>query len=199
MSPAGAAAYWRDADERYSTTDCNRCTSQRDFLLRYSPVIRYLSSNIRQLGGDLDTHNIRCRTCTVGQLGGFDAKYGIVLCANYVSSRDMLEDVMAHEMVHAYDHLRFKVDLGADEDLRKVACSEIRASNLSGECRWANEFFGNWIPAFTSHQQECVKRRATISVKMRPNCRDEEEAKRVVNEVWDSCFADTRPFDEIYR
>jgi hypothetical protein len=39
-----------------------------------------------------------------------------------------LEDVMAHEMVHAYDVLRFKTQLAADEDLRKVACSEVSKS-----------------------------------------------------------------------
>lgn len=33
----------------------------------------------------------------------------------------------------------------------------------------------------------------------RPNCKDDVQAVKVVNEVWDSCFRDTRPFDEIYR
>jgi inner membrane protease ATP23 len=33
----------------------------------------------------------------------------------------------------------------------------------------------------------------------RPECKDDVQAAKVVNEVWDSCFADTRPFDEIYR
>jgi len=122
-----------------------------------------------------------------------------MLCANYLEKRNMLEDVLAHEMVHAYDHLRFKTDLGPDEDLRKVACAEIRASNLSGECRWANEFFRNKVTAFTNHHQDCVRRRAVISVKMRPNCKDDVQAVKAVNDVWDSCFRDTRPFDEIYR
>lgn len=30
---------------------------------------------------------------------------------------------MAHEMVHAYDHLRFKLDW--DSDLRHAACTEV--------------------------------------------------------------------------
>lgn len=34
-----------------------------------------------------------------------------------------LEDTMAHEMVHAYDHLRFKLDW--DSDLRHAACTEV--------------------------------------------------------------------------
>lgn len=33
----------------------------------------------------------------------------------------------------------------------------------------------------------------------RPGIKDQEHAGRVVNEVWESCFKDTRPFDEIYR
>jgi len=199
MSKTGQAKYWADADTRYSEIDCKRCETQRDYLLQYSPVIRYMSDNIKRLGGDLNRSNIRCRTCKTGQLGGFDHKYGIMLCANFIEKRSMLEDVLAHEMVHAYDHLRFNTSLTADEDLKKVACAEIRASNLSGECRWANEFFRNKVLNFSRHHQDCVRRRAIISVKMRPNCKDDLEAVKTVNEVWDSCFVDTRPFDEIYR
>ena len=33
----------------------------------------------------------------------------------------------------------------------------------------------------------------------RPGVQDNEHASKIVNEVWDSCFNDTRPFDEIYR
>jgi hypothetical protein len=28
-------------------------------------------------------------------------------------------------------------------------------------------------------------------------CPDEAAAERAVNEVWESCFGDTRPFDEV--
>lgn len=200
--PPATEAYWADVDKRYEKIDCTRCETDRDYLLRYSPIIRYMNDNIRRLGGDLNSTNIRCKTCikkTDRMYGGFDAQYGIKICANYVENRKMLEDVMAHEMVHAYDHLRFKVDLGPEEDLRKVACSEIRASNLGGECRWANEFFGNGVFKFTNHQQECVRRRAVRSVMRMPQCKDDVQAVKAVNEVWDSCFRDTRPFDEIFR
>ena len=101
------------------------------------------------------------------------------------------------EMVHAYDHLRFKVKW--TDDLRHAACTEIRASSLSGECRWSREFFTRAQWKLTQQHQECVRRRATLSVAARPACKDDVQAAKVVNEVWDSCFADTRPFDEIYR
>lgn len=33
----------------------------------------------------------------------------------------------------------------------------------------------------------------------RPGVKDDVHAAKIVNEVWDSCFTDTRPFDEIYK
>lgn len=47
--------------------------------------------------------------------------------------------------------------------------------------------------------QACVRRRAVLSVRANPACPDEATAERAVNEVWESCFNDTRPFDEVRR
>ena len=172
-----------------------------------------MREKINQLGGDIHDKNVRCRRCDTMQSGGFDPRFGIKICANTLRNQGHLEDTLAHgmnqvsgggvhtdslaEMVHAYDHLRFKVDWR--NDLRHAACTEIRASTLSGECRWTREFFtrGQW--KLTQQLQECVRRRAVLSVAARPNCKDDAQAAKVVNEVWDSCFTDTRPFDEIYR
>ena len=61
------------------------------------------------------------------------------------------------------------------------------------------EFFTRGQFKVSQQHQECVRRRAVISVTNHPMCRDKAKAKKVVSEVWDSCFADTRPFDEIWR
>jgi len=177
-----------------------------------------MRGNIAQLNGDINSSNVRCRRCTTRQSGGFDPDYGIRICANELRNRGHLEDTMAHEMVHAYDHLRFKADWRAS--LRHAACSEvrqsavcfliaaeqltgrsaqIRASSLSGECRWTREFFTRGQSRLTQQHQECVRRRAALSLRGRPACKDDVHAAQIVNEVWDSCYADTRPFDEIYR
>lgn len=42
-----------------------------------------------------------------------------------------------------------------------------------------------------------MRRRAILSVAANPNCKSKDEAEKAVNEVWESCFADTRPFDEV--
>lgn len=89
-----------------------------------------MSDSIRQLGGDLSSHNMYCRRCTNRKAGGFDPDYGILLCANEMKDQGHLEDTMAHEMVHAYDHLRFKVDW--TNNLRHAACTEVTSFTL----RW---------------------------------------------------------------
>lgn len=106
-------------------------------------------------------------------------------------------EIIVSEMIHAYDYLRFKTNLV--DDLRHAACTEIRASSLSGECKFWREFWQRGQLKFAYQHQNCVKRRATISVSQRPGCKDDVQAAKVVNDVWDSCFADTRPFDEIYK
>ncbi|KAI9811668.1 MAG: Mitochondrial inner membrane protease atp23 [Phylliscum demangeonii] len=201
----GLLQYKYDRDLFFEKEDCQRCESHRDWLLKWSPTVRFMTDKINQLqGGTLDRDNIRCRRCVSGLIGGgFSPEYGILLCANELRDRDQLEDTLAHEMVHAYDWLRFKWQR---ENLRHAACTEIRAIMLSGECRFVEEFFGRKNRTLAMQFQKCVRRRAEMAVWHHPRCTDKatgeksrERAAQVVNRVWDSCFNDTRPFDEVYR
>jgi mitochondrial inner membrane protease ATP23 len=54
--------------------------------------------------------------------GGIDPNYGIVLCSNLVYGRKDREDLLAHEMVHFYDYVRFKFDR---TNLKHMACTEV--------------------------------------------------------------------------
>ncbi|KAL9051663.1 MAG: hypothetical protein Q9162_005872 [Coniocarpon cinnabarinum] len=153
---------------------CKRCEGWRDWLFEYSPVVRFMQEKTAMLGGELNDKNVVCRRCD--SLGGgaaqlkkaaFSKDFGILLCANHLPNKGEQEDALAHEMVHAYDYMRFKYD---ETNLRHAACTEIRASM-----------------------------RAVQSVSARKDCQDDVQAVKIVNEVWENCFADTRPFDEIYR
>ncbi len=130
-----------------------------------------------------------------------------------------LDEMLVHELIHAYDHCRAK-NLRWD-DCEMHACSEvcllsfpivivsrctfivpisisifqIRAANLSGDCKYSNEFLRGHF-GFTKQHQTCVKRRAELSTKMNPCCGD-GKAKLAVDAVFDRCFADTKPFKEI--
>ena len=94
-------------------------------------MVIFLQKNIRDLNGDLNATNVRCKRCPArrddeGKLyrqgGGFSPDHGILICANEMRDRKHLEDTLAHEMVHAWDHLRWKVDWA---DLRHAACTEV--------------------------------------------------------------------------
>ncbi|CAF9923835.1 MAG: Mitochondrial inner membrane protease atp23 [Gomphillus americanus] len=185
-----------DSDEEKLTAADTGYVPGWDFGSRWRPIIRFLREHVQKLGGDLNKDNIYCRRCDADRSGGFDQRFGIDLCANHFRNRGHVEDTLAHEMIHAWDHLRFKVRHG---DLWHAACMEIRASNLSGECRFTREFFTRGQRKFTQQHQECVRRRAILSVSARPQCESIEQATKAVDDVWNSCSRDTRPFDEIYR
>ncbi|GAM35547.1 Ku70-binding protein [Talaromyces pinophilus] len=99
MTPEGQEQFRLAKDIRNEAADCKRCEDQRDYLLQFSPTVKYLSDNIRQLGGDLGSHNIHCRRCTQRKAGGFDPEFGIQICANEMRDQGHLEDTMAHEML----------------------------------------------------------------------------------------------------
>lgn len=114
--------YFAEQDVLKEDVFCKRCETQRDYLLQYSPTVTFLKDEVAKLGGDLNSKNIVCRMCTAAQSGGFHIDHGIMLCANHFRNRGHQEDTMAHEMVHAWDHLKWKVD---DKNLRHQACLEV--------------------------------------------------------------------------
>lgn len=134
MTPEGMFHYREWRYKVHEQRDCKRCDEYRDWLFTYSPVIRFLSEKIGDLNGKLDASNVVCQRCPArldqdGQVhrqgGGFSPDHGIMLCANEIRDRKHLEDTMAHEMVHAWDHLRWKVDWAGDKDLKHAACTEV--------------------------------------------------------------------------
>ncbi|SCU89122.1 LADA_0E13784g1_1 [Lachancea dasiensis] len=189
---------------------CNECYQYRDWLLKYSPTVIFMAQQIARLNTSSDStkesngseykfdeSKIICDVCPEWRSGGFHPELGILLCQNRIRDKWHLEDTLAHEMVHYYDNTRWSVDW---LNLRHHACSEIRASSLSGECRFMQEFARRGLGFKVSNgHQECVRRRATLSVMGNPSCKDQKHAEKIVSEVWDSCFSDTRPFEEIYR
>lgn len=196
VSDADKAQFEHDYRVKYFPRNCASCVEYRDWMLRYSPSVTFMMGHVRKLGGNLSPRNIVCDFCDDAKGGGFHPQMGILLCANWIQSKWQLEDILTHELVHAYDHLKFDVDLS---NLRHHACTEIRASMLSGECRILNEILRTGLANFGKKFQHCVQRRAILSVTANPVCKDKEEAAAAVSTVWRSCFNDTRPFERIYR
>lgn len=135
VSDEGKYHYREWRSKVHEERDCKNCEEWRAYLFKYSPVITFMRGKISALNGRLDESNVRCVRCPArvtesGQVvrrgGGFSPWHGIEVCANEIRDRSHLEDTIAHEMVHAYDILRWKADLVGDKDLRQAACSEVR-------------------------------------------------------------------------
>eukprot|EP00529_Nitzschia_sp_RCC80_P027571 CAMPEP_0113514680 /NCGR_PEP_ID=MMETSP0014_2-20120614/40538_1 /TAXON_ID=2857 /ORGANISM="Nitzschia sp." /LENGTH=249 /DNA_ID=CAMNT_0000411193 /DNA_START=11 /DNA_END=760 /DNA_ORIENTATION=- /assembly_acc=CAM_ASM_000159 len=124
----------------------------------------------------------------------------IYLCQEHVSGPKHAENILKHELIHAIDMCRTNMD--PLRNCMQLACTEVRAENLSGECNQKWEFLRGqltsprqllWPTDSVGHQRKCVKRRAIDSVRGNPNCTD--QAELYVDAVFQRCYADTFPFE----
>lgn len=97
----------------------------------------------------------------------------MVLCQNNLQDQLTVNLTMAHELVHAYDECRGKVNWS---NCLHYACSEVRAAALSGDCDWRNEFLrGNRtiakqhqvLPVIYLFSFNCVLHRLVFGVGLR--------------------------------
>ena len=207
----------------FTATQVKRVGKWSDKLLSSSPRITFLMGELRKKG--VENVFIQCLNCsqsipttskkglekepnfdlnlkpkdnkkdTMSSFsGGFSPSKGILVCAETVDSKSTLEDILAHELLHAYDNATIK-DFSM-LNLRHLACSEIRAVNTSGECRFSREIRRGYF-GIAKHHQDCVKRRAILGV-VQSGKVNEKEAERAVLNAWPFCFPDTAPYEEIY-
>ncbi|ORZ24306.1 peptidase M76 family-domain-containing protein [Absidia repens] len=194
MDETERKAFRNKLDIELEDYQCQQCERWKTNLIKNNPPVRFMMDEMKKIGRDVTKEDFHCMPCDETRSGGFSPDDGILLCQNRLGTKTRQEHTMVHEMVHMYDHHKFKVDW---TNLRHHACSEIRAASLSGDCRWSSEIQRGFY-TFTKQHQACVKRRAILSVAQNPHCKDKAEAERAVSSVYESCFADTRPFDEIY-
>lgn len=113
----------------------------------------------------------------------------IFVCQQYMENERMAHKTVHHELIHAIDMCRTKMD--PLHNCVHLACTEIRAENLSGECSFFKEMLR--MSSFQKHGQECVRRRALLSVKANPNCAS--RAEEYVDAALPRCFQDNYPYD----
>ena len=175
------------------------CVDQVAGILDKSSSLHYLVDQIQELGCPVPPGWIQCSPCD--QLGDFRMSGGfaidpetrsptIMICENERLNHQTLEDTLLHELIHAYDVCRAKIDFS---QCFQHACTEVRASALSGECNFSREFRRGNLQIQKGYQK-CVKRRAIKSVGANPYCRN--IAKEAVESVFEKCFSDTLPFED---
>mmetsp|Transcript_30593 Transcript_30593/g.33421 ORF Transcript_30593/g.33421 Transcript_30593/m.33421 type:complete len:190 (-) Transcript_30593:59-628(-) len=178
----------------------DRCVNRVQHLLTFNHKIFQLLGAIEKLGCELPKSFITCGPCDNNVTGGFvvaaavGEKYQpkILLCENKDLDSESFENTLAHELIHAYDACRAKINY---QNCLQHACTEIRASNLSGECSIAAEL-SRGHSQVRGGGKECVKRRATLSVSMNSSCTAPGLAARAVEVALEKCINDKCPFDD---
>eukprot|EP00755_Sulcionema_specki_P034565 Sspe_Gene.103143::Locus_78963_Transcript_1_1_Confidence_1.000_Length_887::g.103143::m.103143/K18156/ATP23, XRCC6BP1; mitochondrial inner membrane protease ATP23 len=167
--------------------------------------VQFLAEALRKLGRDVGPGMVRCvgagATQTLSGKGGYvwetlpsaDLSKGeIALSENDCVGVPAIRQSLRHELIHAYDDARAVVD---PTNCFQHACSEIRASRLSGECLLKEEMLRGKVALFDSiHHagKRCVRRRAALSVEQNPTCKG--RGNQAVEASWDACFPDSAPY-----
>ena len=182
------------------------CTTLLKLALQRNKKVQRLLDGIEKLGCPLPEEGFfSCRKCPpdMSISGGFtvytgnegggskeEAQYKpeVVLCENSILDSSSFENTLVHELTHAYDQCRLKLDW---RNCLHHACAEIRASSLSGECDFLHEVYRGKVSLAAGHEK-CTKRRANLSVGMNPNC--QKIAADAVEAGFGPCYADRAPF-----
>jgi inner membrane protease ATP23 len=188
---------------RRHMNDAEVC-KKRLYAAMTDPTVKFMLEKIRAAGCALPDAFFSCEPFT-NQFGGFvppyvDEETGEKRAAHVAVSmglggRSFVQEDMnvtlTHELVHAYDHCRRKLRW---DNCAHHACTEVRAANLSGDCKFWREVVGRGQWNHKGQQKECVKRRAMLSVLQNPAC-PPAKAKVALDMVFERCWEDTSPFE----
>ncbi|XP_059145068.1 mitochondrial inner membrane protease ATP23 homolog [Physella acuta] len=169
-----------------------KCKSKVQSCLEKNAKVKLLVGALQSYGCPVDKdRHISCERCTDRVSGGFDPKtMQVVVCQNNVKNEDVCCSILAHELLHAFDSCRAKLDF---ENLRHLACTEIRAANMFHCSIGAAMTTGEVSPfGVKERHQLCVRNKALQSIMLVRNV-PKEEAMTVVDEVFDKCYNDMEP------
>ena len=173
----------------------------RHVLSSKSPFIDLLTTALDDHGCRVTIKALRCDWPENIRAAYISQSKSIVVCSQAFDnlsrrqSRKQLEYLITHELVHAFDDCRAKVDFHGNHE--HLMCTEVRAASLSGECMLKNNKLGVLLEKFTGFHEHCVKKSAIRSfMAMHPAC-GKEVALDVFNRVFHSCYNDFTPFDRV--
>ncbi|WAR27023.1 ATP23-like protein [Mya arenaria] len=118
-------------------------------------------------------------------------KVQVVQCENVIKAELQVCNSLGHELVHAFDKCRAKID---EKNIDHLACTEVRAANLM-HCNLLSAWGHGQITPFDYHNkhQACVRTKAIKSIR---TVRDigEQAAIAAVDKVFTRCYNDLEPF-----
>lgn len=170
-----------------------RCERVVSNVFSRSNELKLLAGAMRKFGCNFNLkRHISCEKCNNCH-GGYDPDVNqIVICDNSYLSQSRVMATMMHEMIHMFDYCRVQFDF---ENIEHVACSEIRAANLT-YCSISDRIAhgGPGLLDFKRTHQYCVKDIAFKSVKAYSPETEDEKIWNIIDRVFPGCYNDLEPF-----
>ncbi|SCM06872.1 metalloprotease, putative [Plasmodium chabaudi chabaudi] len=132
--------------------------------------------------------------------GGYNPISNTVwLCANNITNLYKLKYILTHELIHAFDFARANIDM---YNCHHIACSEIRAYNMSNQCGYFNskhfvpnrDVFNHFkAPSINdTAKNKCVYNNTYTSLYQYKPCAN--NTHKYINDVFEKCIHDYWPF-----
>ncbi|KAL5572227.1 hypothetical protein UlMin_021824 [Ulmus minor] len=122
-----------------SGAQCNGKTIKEyeDMIRRHlrTPMVKFLLEHLEKSGCEIGDSFIKAVNCTKKIAGGYARGEGILVCSNHMNFQDEVNQVVIHELIHAYDD-----------------CN-IRAGHLSGDCHYKRELLQGFVKT-RGHEQQ---------------------------------------------
>ena len=91
----------------------------------------FMLKHLELAGCKFTPASIQCYPCPedLAAQSGFHPDYGVMLCQNrtHLPTKAYAESALTHELMHAFDYCRFKMDFN---NVRHHACSEVSVCRL---------------------------------------------------------------------
>ncbi|XP_060065607.1 mitochondrial inner membrane protease ATP23 homolog [Ylistrum balloti] len=156
--------------------------------LKQDRTISIILKALESYGCKFDKRHFTCENCIEGQAAYDYRSRQVVFCQNKVKSNGYCP-ILGHELIHAFDDCRAKIDY---KNIDHIACSEIRAANLT-QCDFFHGLMcGVVTPGLDNSQKDCVRGHAMFSLMMSRNL-SQEKALEAIDRVWDRCYNDLEP------
>ena len=131
-NPAAAAAAAAPKRPPIDEFEHRKCMERLELTISTNRYAQKVLDSITDLGCALPADFFVCRPCENDMFGGFmtpnkNSNPKIIMCENKSVDKQMYQTTVVHELIHAYDVCRSKLD---PKNCKHRACTEIRASSL---------------------------------------------------------------------
>lgn len=159
------------------------------------PMVKTLLSALKASGCPVDLkRHLVCEMCQPGSdvqhAGGYDpALNQVFVCCNNATNAGLVHGALVRNLIQMFDCCVNKYDFN---NVRHLACSEVRKANLAN-CQFLTNLTRPEASFGVSQQHRSCVRSVAIEALVKTKFVKEEAAGKVVDEVFDKCYADLEP------